>query len=102
MPFYLVTQTTLIEADDPQSAAQNAIDLVRSGCEVLVTVKHDQTVISHVVVGARTLPAIASEEKPVNGLSGPTEQISEVTSETSKLTWMHKLADAILPTVWRR
>lgn len=102
MPFYLVTQTTLIEADDPQSAAQNAIDLVRSGCEVLVTVKHDQTVISHVVVGARTLPAIASDEKTVDGLSGPAEQISEVISESSKLTWMHKLADAFSFRAWRR
>ena len=100
MPFYLVTQTTLIEADDPQSAAQNAIDLIRSGSEVLVAVKRDHTDISHVVVGAKTLPSIVSEETTVGEL--PAEHVSEVMSQPGKLTWMHKLADAISLRSWRR
>lgn len=100
MPFYLVTQTTLIEADDPKSAAQNAIDLIRSGSEVLVAVKRDHTDISHVVVGAKTLPSIVCEETTVGEL--PAEHVSEVMSQPGKLTWMHKLADAISLRSWRR
>lgn len=51
MPF-LVTQTSLIEANDENEAARNAIDRIRSGNQVTVTVKSDETTISHIVVAA--------------------------------------------------
>lgn len=52
MPFFLVTQTSLVEAQDEQEAAQKGIDRLRSGGEVTVAVKSDETTIKHVVVAA--------------------------------------------------
>lgn len=52
MPFFLVTQTSLIEANDENEAARNAINRIRSGNQVTVTVKSDETTISHIVVAA--------------------------------------------------
>jgi hypothetical protein len=54
MPFYLVTQTSLIEADDENAAAQKAIDQIRSGKQVTVSVKFDETTLSHIVVPAKS------------------------------------------------
>lgn len=54
MPFYLVTQTSLIEADNEQAAAQRGIDKIRSGGQVTVAVKFDEAAITHVVVPAET------------------------------------------------
>ncbi|TQN57145.1 hypothetical protein FLX27_28045 [Agrobacterium tumefaciens] len=52
MPFFLVTQTSLVEAQDEQDAAQTGVDRLRSGAEVTVSVKSDETTIAHVVVAA--------------------------------------------------
>ncbi|CAK02906.1 MULTISPECIES: hypothetical protein [Rhizobium] len=57
MPFYLVIQTSLIEADDEEAAARIAVDQIRSGNKVAVTVKSDETTVSHIVVAAK--PAIS-------------------------------------------
>ncbi|NDK52819.1 hypothetical protein [Rhizobium laguerreae] len=56
MPFYLVIQTSLIEANDEEAAARIAVDQIRSG-KVAVTVKSDETTVSHIVVAAK--PAIS-------------------------------------------
>lgn len=75
MPFYLVTQTSLIEADDEEAAAQKGIDEIRAGGQVAVTVKSDETTISHVVVAARAeshcvVPAIDNKsEDPLQRVS---------------------------------
>lgn len=53
MPFYLVTQTSLIEADNEQAAAQIAIDQVRTGNQIEVAVKADETTITFVVIPAK-------------------------------------------------
>jgi hypothetical protein len=53
MPFYLVIQTTLIEADDENAAARKAVNLIRSGGKVAVTVKADETTLTHVVIPAK-------------------------------------------------
>jgi hypothetical protein len=57
MPFFLVTQTSLVEAQDEQEAAQTGVDRLRSGGQVTVAVKSDETTITHVVVAARVVTA---------------------------------------------
>ncbi|EHH03529.1 hypothetical protein ATCR1_20600 [Agrobacterium tumefaciens CCNWGS0286] len=61
MPFFLVTQTSLVEAKDEQEAAQKGVDRLRSGGQVTVAVKSDETMITHVVVAA-----VAEEPLPVS------------------------------------
>jgi hypothetical protein len=56
MPFFLVTQTSLVEAQDEQEAAQTGVDRLRSGGQVTVAVKSDETTITHIVVAARVVP----------------------------------------------
>jgi hypothetical protein len=64
MPFFLVMQTSLVEAEDEQQAAQTGVDRLRSGGQVTVAVKSDETTITRVVVPAvveRSPPASFSE-----------------------------------------
>ncbi|MBB4581509.1 hypothetical protein GGE45_003857 [Rhizobium aethiopicum] len=61
MPFFLVTQTSLVEAQDEQEAAQTGVDRLRSGGQVTVAVKSDETTITHVVVAA-----VAEEPPPMS------------------------------------
>lgn len=98
MPFYLVTQTTLIKAEDPQRAAQSAIDLIRSGIEVSVTVKHDQTDMSHVVVGARVDPTPSSVAvcQTVEDQTKPATKTANVISTPENRSWIGKLMDAMM------
>ncbi|WP_262928010.1 hypothetical protein [Rhizobium wenxiniae] len=42
MPFYLVTQTLLVEAENEQEAAEKAAARVRSGEKITVSVKADE------------------------------------------------------------
>ncbi|CDZ54055.1 hypothetical protein [Neorhizobium galegae] len=50
MPFYLVTQTSLIEADDEESAAIAVLEKISSSATVAFTVKLDDNHVSHTVV----------------------------------------------------
>lgn len=52
MPFYLVTQTLLVEAEDEQDAAEKGAARIRSGEKITVSVKADETTITHIIVGA--------------------------------------------------
>ena len=103
MPFYLVTQVTLIEADDPKLAAQSAVDLLRSGAEVSVTVKHDQADVSHVTVPAR-IEAKAANTVKTTKLDEPPATVTPPIETTTKpgrpITLMRRLADKL--TIWRR
>ena len=60
MPFFLVTQSSLVEAQDEREAAQTGVDRLRSGAQVTVSVKSDETTTTHIVV-----PAIVGEPLPV-------------------------------------
>ncbi|SCX35393.1 hypothetical protein [Agrobacterium rosae] len=60
MPFFLVTQSSLVEAQDEREAAQTGVDCLRSGAQVTVSVKSDETTITHIVV-----PAMVEEPPPV-------------------------------------
>ncbi|TCR67863.1 hypothetical protein EV561_14921 [Rhizobium sp. BK376] len=66
MPFYLVTQTSLIEANDERDAARKGIDQIRSAVQVNVAVKSDETTVTHIVVTTmidepRPVPPVAPE-----------------------------------------
>jgi len=50
MPFFLVSHTSLVEADDESAAAERAIGALRAGCKVTVAVKSDDANISRVTV----------------------------------------------------
>lgn len=52
MPFYLVTQTLLVEAENDEDAAQKAAARIRSGEKMTVSVKADETSITHIAVAA--------------------------------------------------
>lgn len=54
MPFYLVTQTSLIEAEDENAAAQKSLDEIRSGEQVKITVKSDDASLSHIVIATKS------------------------------------------------
>lgn len=61
MPFFLVTQTSLVEAQDEEEAAQTGVDRLRAGGQVTVTVRADETTIIQVVVAA-----VVEEPLPVS------------------------------------
>jgi hypothetical protein len=52
MPFYLVTQTLLVEAENEQDAAEKGAARVRSGEKITFSVKADETNITHITVAA--------------------------------------------------
>jgi hypothetical protein len=56
MPFFLVTYTGLVEADD-EAAAQQAVSEIRSGRALRVTVKSDE-----ITSNSLTIPARADDE----------------------------------------
>jgi hypothetical protein len=104
MPFYLVIQTTLIEADDETEAARGAVDRIRSGGKVAVTVKSDETTALHLVVDAQpqnlpiaqkadrdtVAPIMAQDPRPADGAKADSKR---------KLTRM--IADALTLVRWR-
>lgn len=97
MPYFLVTQTSLVEAQDEQQAAQAAIDRLRSGGQVIVSVKSDETTITHVTVAA------AVEEPPVLGSESgnPPPAVIDIpeaafaSPESRKLILKRMLADGL-------
>lgn len=52
MPFYLVTQTLLVEAENEQEAGERAATRIRSGEKITVSVKADEATITHITVAA--------------------------------------------------
>jgi len=64
MPFYLVTHTSLVEADDEQAAAQKAVDQIRAGGAVKVTVKSDETTVYHIEVAPKPEKQPEAPTKP--------------------------------------
>ena len=65
MPFYLVTHTSLVEADDEQAAAQKGVDQVRAGGAVTVAVKSDETTIHHIDVAPKVEKQCGSPIDPL-------------------------------------
>lgn len=52
MPFYLVTQTLLVEGENEHDAAEKAAARIRSGQKIAVCVKADETTVTHITVAA--------------------------------------------------
>jgi hypothetical protein len=81
MPFYLVIQTSLVEADDERSAAQKSVDRLRAGGRVNVEVKSDQATIAHHVVAA--IGSNQPHAHPPAENSRPTPSVTEPIGPTS-------------------
>ncbi|MBW9069987.1 hypothetical protein [Agrobacterium pusense] len=98
MPFFLVTQTSLVEAQDEQEAAQNGVDRLRSGGQVTVAVKSDETTITHVVVAAvaeEPLAALPCEAAPPPSAGATIPEAGPASPETKKLILKRMLADGL-------
>lgn len=81
MPFYIVTHTSLVEADDEQAAAQKGVDQVRAGGPVTVAVKSDETTIHHIDVAPKLERQSGS---PINTL-GPYDTLRPALPESAPL-----------------
>ncbi len=99
MPFFLVTQTSLVEAQDEQEAAQKGVDRLRSGGQVTIAVKSDETTTTHVVVAA-----VAEEPLPVSLSEAAADRPSDAVAvaeagpaapESRKLILKRMLADGL-------
>jgi len=96
MPFFLVTQTSLVEAQDEQEAAQTGVDRLRSGGQVTVSVKSDETTITHIVVAAAVNEPSVSRSEAAN--PSPATVMAEpafVAPESRKLILKRMLADGL-------
>ena len=99
MPFFLVTQTSLVEAQDEQDAARTGVDRLRSGGQVTVSVKSDETTITHVVVAAvaeEPLPVAQSEAADPSPAAIAIPEIASATPGSRKLILKRMLADGLV------
>jgi len=98
MPFFLVTQTSLVEAQDEQEAAQTGVDRLRSGGQVTVSVKSDETMITHVVVAAMSeepFPVLLSEAAEPLPAAVSIPEAASAAPESRKLILKRMLADGM-------
>lgn len=98
MPFFLVTKTSLVEAQDEQEAAQVGVERLRSGGEVTVSVKSDETTITHVVIGAvveEPLPVSLSEAADPPRAAAAIAEAGPAAPESRKLILKRVLADGL-------
>ncbi|NTI26568.1 hypothetical protein G6M87_32730 (plasmid) [Rhizobium rhizogenes] len=98
MPFFLVTQTSLVEAQDEQEAAQAGVDRLRSGGQVTVAVKSDETTIMHVVVAAiseQPLPVSPSETVNPSPSAIPIPEGASAAPANRKVILRRMMADAL-------
>lgn len=95
MPFFLVTQTSLVEAQDEQEAARKGVDHLRSGGPVTVSVKSDETTIKHVTVAAETeeAPISRAETDNPSPVTIATHETAFAAPESRKLVLKRMLAD---------
>lgn len=98
MPFFLVTQTSLVEAQDEREAAQTGVDRLRSGAQVTVSVKSDETTITHIVVSAlveEPLPVPPSETAKSSPAAVAILDAAFAAPENRKLILKRMMADAL-------
>lgn len=98
MPFFLIMQTSLVEAQDDQEAAQIGVDRLRSGGQVTVAVKSNETTITHVVVAAvakEPLPVFPSEAADPSPASFAIADAGPAAPESRKLILRRMLADGL-------
>lgn len=98
MPFFLVTQTSLVEARDEQEAAQKGVDRLRAGGQVTVSVKSDETTVTHVVVAAAVeepLSISPSQAPDPPRTAAAIPEAGPASPETRKLILKRMLADGL-------
>lgn len=98
MPFFLVMQTLLVEAQDEREAAQRGVDRLRSGGQVTVAVKSDETTITHVVVSAvadEPCPPTPSEAADLPPAAVSIAETGPAVPESRKLILKRMLADGL-------
>ncbi|TPP06043.1 hypothetical protein [Rhizobium glycinendophyticum] len=98
MPFFLVTQASLVEALGEQEAAQKGVDRLRSGGQVTVAVKSDEITITHVVVAAvaeEPLPVSLSDAADPPPAAVATSEAGPPATESKKLILKRMLADGL-------
>ena len=88
MPFYLVTQTLLVEAENEQEAGERAATRIRSREKITVSVKTDETTITHVTVAA------AVDER--RAVSPPTIKVNQQALADEPETVVAKPTDRML------
>lgn len=76
MPFFLVTHTSLVEADNEEAAARDVVETIRSGVAVSVSVKSDEVTSRTVFLPAKRAGRV------LEGASA--ETTAEVTSPVVK------------------
>lgn len=105
MPFYLVTQTSLIEAENEHDAARKGIDQIRSGVEIAVAVRSDEANVTHIVVAAKSehgqrAPAIETAA-PVDLSSPSASDATPVEQVDRKLILKRMIGDAVALLSWK-
>ena len=98
MLFFLVTQTSLVEAQDEQEAAQKGVDRLRSGGQVTVAVIADETTVMHVVVAAAVeepLPVSPSGAADPPRAATAISEAGPASPETRKMILKRMLADGL-------
>jgi hypothetical protein len=98
MPFYLVTQTLLLEAENEQDAAEKGTTRIRSGEKISVSVKADETTIRHITIDAtvNARPPVSPRTEEAPGQSLTTEPEAVVAKPTDrKLILKRMVADAL-------
>ncbi len=80
MPYYLVTQTSLVEANDEVAAARQVADTLQNARSINFTVKFDESTVHQIKV-YRPKPAKPITELPAEELKAPLVTAKE--AETS-------------------
>lgn len=92
MPFFLVIQTSLVEAQDEHTAAQKGIDRLRAGGQVTVAVKSDETTVTQIVVAAK-VDAVSTTKSIERPAVAP--QVPVCPPVSRKLILRRMMADAL-------
>lgn len=79
MPYYLITQTSLVEGEDEVKAAQKALAKLKSDSSVDFTVKFDEENIRYVTVPNLALPETAPPvaDNPAASAAGSPENLAK-------------------------
>ncbi len=103
MPFFLVTHTSLVEADNEAAAAQSAVDKLRSGCPVSVAVKCDEVTSKVVAIPAMPPAAVsdATTAATMTDVMSPAVMMETDASADETFTVMASHKPGRLLTLWQ-
>ncbi|WP_145643631.1 hypothetical protein [Neorhizobium alkalisoli] len=99
MPFYLVTHTLLVEAENEHDAAETGAAQLRSGAKITVSVKSDETTITHITVAATVAepPPVSCPIAEADDQAHAVQPEAVVATPTDrKLILRRMMADAVM------